>query len=212
TTVGDQVWQQFRAQNDPETVLTLHNGQSFPYGSGDPNAAGVAMPDAGTAAPEPIVFDKTGSAGTSGGTSALADSLSTLTIDSAHRGMSNAAIVSAANSATGHPVAVFGPQTGYFAPQLLMVQELEGPGISARGAAFAGLNLYVLLGRGQDYAWSATSAAHDITDTYSLPLCTTDGSAPTLNSNKYLYRGVCTAMEELSHTNAWTPTTADGTA
>src|SRR3954471_6769596 len=83
-TAGDAVWQQFREQNDPETVLTLHNGQSFPYGSGDPNAAGVAMPDAGSATPQPIVFDQTGTAASAAsGTSAIADSLSTLTIDSA---------------------------------------------------------------------------------------------------------------------------------
>ncbi|GLY08437.1 penicillin acylase family protein [Actinoplanes sp. NBRC 101535] len=205
-TVGDQVWQQFRSQNDAETVLTLHNGQSFPYGTGDPNASGVAMPDAGTAVPEPLVYDKTGSAATGvSGTSAIADSLSSLAMDGSQRGMSNAAVVSAANSATGHPVAVFGPQTGYFAPQLLMLQELQGPGISSRGVAFSGLNLYTLLGRGPDYAWSATSSLQDITDTYAVRLCNADGTA-------YLYHGVCTAMETLSRTNSWTPTTADSTA
>ncbi|MEV6344864.1 penicillin acylase family protein [Actinoplanes sp. NPDC051851] len=212
TTVGDQVWQQFRSQNDAETVLTLHNGQTFTYGTGNPDAAGVAMPDAGTATPEQLVYDETGSALTTGSTSAIADSLSTLTISSAQRGMSNAAVVSAANSATGHPVAVFGPQTGYFAPQLLMVQELQGPGISSRGVAFSGLNLYTLLGRGPDYAWSATSSIQDITDTYAVKLCNADGSTATTASTSYLYHGTCTAMEALSHTNAWTPTTADGTA
>lgn len=212
-TIGDRVWQQFRSQNDPEAVLTLHAGQSFPYGSGDPNASGVAMPDAGTAVPEPLVYDKTGSAATGvSGTSAIADSLSTLTIDSAHRGMSNAAVVNAANSATGHPVAVFGPQTGYFAPQLLMLQELRGPGISSRGVAFSGLNLYTLLGRGPDYAWSATSSVQDITDTYAIRLCNPDGSTPTTASAHYLYHGTCTAMETLSRANAWQPTTADSTA
>ncbi|EEP70787.1 penicillin acylase [Micromonospora sp. ATCC 39149] len=213
-TEGDKVWTAFRNQNDPETVLTLHDGQSFPYGSASPDAASVVLPDAGTATVEPVFTDPTGSAasratGSSG--SELAAALSGLTIDPAHRGMSNAAVVSAANSATGHPVAVFGPQTGYFSPQLLMIQELQGPGISARGAAFAGLNLYVLLGRGQDYAWSATSSIHDITDTYAVPLCTTDGSAPTLTSDHYLYRGQCVAMEQLAHTNKWKPTAADTT-
>ncbi|MBO4209643.1 penicillin acylase family protein, partial [Micromonospora echinofusca] len=221
TVEGDKVWTAFRGQNDPEAVLTLHDGQSFPYGDASPDAASVVLPDANSAKPEPIFTDPTGSAGTttrSAGTSAgtgaaadLAAALSGLTITPANRGMSNAAVVSAAHSTTGHPIAVFGPQTGYFAPQLLMVQELQGPGISARGAAFAGLNLYVLLGRGQDYAWSATSATHDITDTYAVPLCTTDGSAPTLASNHYLYRGQCLAMEELSHVNKWSPTVADGT-
>ncbi|MEV4756211.1 penicillin acylase family protein [Micromonospora sp. NPDC049559] len=226
TVEGDRIWAAFRGQNDPEAVLTLHDGQSFPYGSAAADAPSVVLPDAGSARVEPVVTDQTGSAastaaaaggtgpaapGAAGGGSELAAALAGLTITPANRGMSNAAVVSAAHSATGHPVAVFGPQTGYFAPQLLMVQELQGPGISARGAAFAGVNLYVLLGRGRDYAWSATSSTHDITDTYALPLCTTDGSAPTLASNRYLYRGQCLAMEELSHVNSWKPTTADGT-
>jgi acyl-homoserine lactone acylase PvdQ len=211
-TIGDQVWQQFRSQNDPEATLTLHNGQTFPYGASNPSASGVAMPDAGSATPSPIVFDQTGSAATAAsGSSQIADSLGGLTIDSAHRGMSNAAIVSAANSATGHPVAVFGPQTGYFAPQLLMVQELQGPGISSRGIAFSGLNLYTLIGRGPDYAWSATSAEQDITDTYAVRLCNPDGSAPTTASNSYLFHGTCTAMENLTQTDSWNPTLADST-
>ena len=157
-TEGDRVWTAFRSQNDPETVLTLHDGQSFPYGSGSPDAAERGTPRrrlarGGTAwSTEP-----TGSARSNAatGSSELAAALSGLTIGAANRGMSNAAVVSGAHTTSGHPVAVFGPQTGYFAPQLLMVQELQGPGISARGAAFAGVNLYVLLGRGQDYAWSA---------------------------------------------------------
>ncbi|TBL40685.1 penicillin acylase family protein [Verrucosispora sp. SN26_14.1] len=214
-TDGDRVWNAFRGQNDPETVLTLHDGQSFPYGDAAPNAPSVVLPDAGSARVEPIVTDQTGSATTattSNRSSELAAALSGLTIDPAHRGMSNAAVVSAAHSATGHPIAVFGPQTGYFSPQLLMVQELQGPGISARGAAFAGLNLYVLLGRGQDYAWSATSSIHDITDTYAVPLCVPGGGTPTPASNHYLFRGQCLAMEELSRVNRWTPTVADGTA
>jgi acyl-homoserine lactone acylase PvdQ len=212
-TIGDQVWQQFRSQNDPSATTTLHNGQNFPYAASNPSASGVAMPDAGSAQPSPIVFDQTGSAfDNRTGSSKIADSLSSLTIDSAHRGMSNAAVVSAANSATGHPVAVFGPQTGYFAPQLLMLQELQGPGISSRGIAFSGLNLYTLIGRGPDYAWSATSAEQDITDTYAARLCTTDGSAPTTASNNYLYHGQCVPMENLTQTDSWKPTTADSTA
>jgi acyl-homoserine lactone acylase PvdQ len=214
TTIGDQVWTAFREQNDPEATLTLHNGQSFPSGPGDPDAAGVAMPDAGSATPQQLVYDQTGSAASAAkaGKSAIADSLGSLTIDSAQRGMSNAAVISAANSATGHPVAVFGPQTGYFAPQLLMLQELEGPGISSRGIAFSGLNLYTLIGRGPDYAWSATSSVQDITDTFAATLCETDGSTPTAGSTHYLYHGQCLAMEDLSRVNSWNPTVADSTA
>lgn len=217
TVEGDRVWTAFRGQNHPETVLTLHDGQRFPYGQADPDAPGVVLPDAGSVRAEPVTANPTGSAARAGtpaaesNSSKLAAALSGLTIGAANRGMSNAAVISAAHSATGHPVAVFGPQTGYFSPQLLMVQELQGPGISARGAAFAGLNLYVLLGRGRDYAWSATSANQDITDTYAVPLCTTDGSAPTLASEHYLHRGQCLPMEKISHVNSWKPSLADST-
>ena len=33
------------------------------------------------------------------------------------------------------------------------------------------MNLYVELGRGRDYAWSATSAGQDMIDTFAVPLC-----------------------------------------
>jgi acyl-homoserine lactone acylase PvdQ len=209
TAAGDQVWQAFREQNDPESVLTLHNGQSFPYGAAG-GTASVVLPDAGSATPQPVVFDPTGSA--TGASASTAGVLPGLQISSTHQGMSNAVVVSAANSATGHPIAVFGPQTGYFSPQLLMLEELQGPGISARGIAFAGLNLYVLIGRGQDYAWSATSAEQDITDTYAVPLCDPSGGTATVDSTSYLFRGTCTPMEVLERDNAWTPNTADSTA
>jgi acyl-homoserine lactone acylase PvdQ len=207
---GDRVWAAFREQNDPETVLTLHNGQSFPYGAAPADQSGVALPDAGTTALEPVVYDATGSAGAA--TAVHNGLFDGLRISPQHQGMSNAVVVSGKYSTTGHPIAVFGPQTGYFSPQLLMLEELEGPGISARGVSFAGLNLYVQIGRGPDYAWSATSAEQDITDTYATPLCTVDGSPVTTKADHYLYHGQCLAMDVLSQTDAWTPTVADGTA
>lgn len=127
-------------------------------------------------------------------------------------GMSNALVVGGKYTDDGHPIAVFGPQTGYFAPQLLMLEELQGPGISARGAAFAGLSMYVELGRGEDYSWSATSASQDITDTYAVKLCNTDGSAATKQSMAYEYHGTCTPMEAVERDDSWSPTVADSTA
>ena len=44
------------------------------------------------------------------------------------KAMSNALLVSARESASGHPLAVFGPQAGYFAPQILMEQDVHGAG------------------------------------------------------------------------------------
>jgi hypothetical protein len=208
---GDRVWRAFRAQNDPEAVLTLHDGQSFPYGTAPENSAGVVLPDAGSVTAAAITADPTGSATTAASAAgSAAGALSGLTLGTG-KGMSNAAVVSGAHTTTGNPIAVFGPQTGYYAPQLLMAQELQGPGISARGVAFAGLNMYVLLGRGQDYAWSATSSGHDITDMYAVELCTTDGTAPGKAAVHYRYGGQCLAMEELSHVNTWRPSVADGT-
>ena len=41
---------------------------------------------------------------------------------------SNALLVSARESRVGHPLAVFGPQTAYFTPQLLIEQDVARPG------------------------------------------------------------------------------------
>ncbi|MET8951418.1 penicillin acylase family protein [Streptomyces sp. NPDC004393] len=200
---GTKVWESFRERNDPEAVLTLHDGESFPYATKPDNPQGEALPDAGSVTQEPLVYDRTGSAASSSATRASKTAAATA-LTSARRGMSNALVVSGKYTASGHPVAVFGPQTGYFAPQLLMLQEIQGPGVSARGASFAGLSMYVELGRGQDYSWSATTSGQDIIDTYAVELCQDD--------YHYLYHGTCTAMDEIEQENAWHPTVADGTA
>ncbi|KOX49417.1 MULTISPECIES: penicillin acylase family protein [Streptomyces] len=199
---GTKVWESFRQRNDPEAVLTQQDG-SFPYLPTPADPQGRALPDAGSVRAEPLVYDRTGSAGAAGATGASAKAADAA-VTSARRGMSNALVVSGEHTASGHPVAVFGPQTGYFAPQLLMLQEIQGPGISARGASFAGLSMYVELGRGQDYAWSATTSGQDIIDTYAVELCQDD--------YHYLYRGTCTPMEKVERRNAWKPTVADPTA
>ncbi|MFJ9738706.1 penicillin acylase family protein [Streptomyces sp. NPDC101166] len=197
---GTRVWESFRERNDPEAVLTVHDGKSFPYAAKPENPQGLALPDAGSVVEEPLVYDRTGNAAAPTAATASATAAATA-FSSARRGMSNALVVSGDHTASGHPVAVFGPQTGYFAPQLLLLQELQGPGISARGASFAGLSMYVELGRGQDYSWSATTSGQDIIDTYAVELCQDD--------HHYLYRGACTAMEKIEQKNAWKPTTAD---
>ncbi|WP_210592985.1 penicillin acylase family protein [Streptomyces sp. GESEQ-35] len=202
-TQGTAVWESFRERNDPEAALTVHNGQSFPYGTKPAVAQGQALPTAGTVTQEQLVYDRTGSAATTTATS-TSTAASDTALSSAKPGMSNALVVSGDHTASGNPIAVFGPQTGYFAPQLLMLQEIQGPGLSARGASFAGLSFYVQVGRGQDYSWSATTSGQDIIDTYAVELCQDD--------YHYLYHGVCTAMDKVEQTNSWVPTTADPTA
>jgi acyl-homoserine lactone acylase PvdQ len=116
--------------------------------------------------------------------------------------MSNAVLVAARESQSNRPLAVFGPQTAYFAPQVLMEQDVHAPGIDARGVAFPGSNLYAQIGRGRDYAWSATTSAQDIVDTFALELC---------DDTHYRYRGTCREMEVLERENAWEPNAADPT-
>ncbi|MEU4447900.1 penicillin acylase family protein [Actinosynnema sp. NPDC050801] len=218
-TAGEQVWRSFREQNDPEAVLTLHDGQSFPYGTTPAAPQGVALPDGGVVTPEPMVHDQTSAPGSTVDTPANLKALEGLFADGVlppdlltrKQGMSNALVVSGPHTDTGNPIAVWGPQTGYFAPQLLMLQELHGPGLRARGVSFAGVSMYVQLGRGVDYSWSATSAGQDITDTYAVELCDPSGGAPTADSLHYRYHGQCLPMERLERKNSWKLTVADPT-
>ncbi|MER6146133.1 penicillin acylase family protein [Streptomyces sparsogenes] len=221
---GTEVWESFRERDDPEAALTVHDGTSFPYAAKPADAKGTALPDPGSLTPEQLVYDKTGSAKTGATKQVEApkkleplrglydDGVLPRDLFSRKHGMSNALLVSGKHTAGGHPVAVFGPQTGYFAPQLLMLQELQGPGISARGASFAGVGMYVQLGRGQDYAWSATTSAQDVTDTFAVELCSPDGGTPAKDSTYYRYHGTCLPMEKIERRNAWKPTVADSTA
>ena len=63
--------------------------------------------------------------------------------------------------------------------------ELAGAGFAVRGAVFPGVPL-VLVGRGPDFAWSATSSQADNLDLFVETLCDDD--------THYLYRGQCEPM------------------
>jgi acyl-homoserine lactone acylase PvdQ len=217
---GRAAWLNFREHNDPEAPTTVK--KAFPYETTSPfSTAGLAMPDPGsvnfvndgeelkapaaqtksgtgtgtqytdTPAPQPIPND--GSIGSQLMRQALAGP--------PHA--SNWELVNAKHSTNGHSIAVMGPQVGYYTPEVLMEEDLHGPGIDARGAAFPGVNLYVELGHGRDYAWSATTATSDNVDTFAEVLCQ--------DEFHYLYKGSCLAMEKLEKTNAWTPNASDKT-
>ena len=64
-----------------------------------------------------------------------------------------------------------------------------------RASAVPGLAMYILIGRTQDYAWSLTSAGHDVRDVFAEQLCNPDGSPPTRASTHYLFKGECRAFE-----------------
>jgi acyl-homoserine lactone acylase PvdQ len=226
----------FDAPNDPEAPTTVH-GRSFPYQTLPPpsrlNRASIALPD-----PNSVQWTNHVVAGgppPSGSTSAAAAAR----VARAKRGnrytdarfgaalgrranagpgllafppqMSNALLVSGAHTVSGHPIAVMGPQTSYFSPEILEEEDIHGPGIDAAGAAFAGANMYVELGHGRDYAWSATSAGQNITDTFAVPLCNPAGGAVSTQSDYYLLRGRCVQMETLTRSESWTPNLGDFT-
>ena len=101
--------------------------------------------------------------------------------------MSNALLVGASRSASRRPLFVAGTQVGQYYPQLLLELDLEGGGYRSRGVAFPGLSFAILVGRGVDYAWSATSAGSDVVDQYVETLC---GGSDTM----YVFRGECRSM------------------
>jgi acyl-homoserine lactone acylase PvdQ len=116
----------------------------------------------------------------------------------ARRQASNFLVASPRRSASGNSLAVMGPQLGYYYPEIVQQMDLHGPGINAQGAAVPGLAMYILIGRTKNYAWSLTSAGHDVRDVYAERLCEPDGSAPTRASNHYRFNGRCRAFESFN--------------
>ena len=101
---------------------------------------------------------------------------------------SNVLLVNGSRSATGTPIMVGGPQIGYNYPGLTLEIGLHGPTLQGEGATSAPFPGYLLIGRGQQFAWTLTSADGDIVDTYAEKLC--GGSRA-----KYVYKGRCRKME-----------------
>ena len=98
--------------------------------------------------------------------------------------LSNFIAVTANQTKDGHPIAVMGPQTSYFVPQMLWEVAMHSGGgtpqdFDGRGIVFANLP-YIEIGRGLGYAWSATSGDSDLTDVRVSKMCNVDGSPASL--------------------------------
>jgi acyl-homoserine lactone acylase PvdQ len=169
---GLGVFRDLREVNDPEAPTTI--SKRFSY-EGVPTG-----PTPGSPIADPDTFSA----------SALA---AARTAASAQRQASNFLLVGARRSTTGHPLAVMGPQLGYYYPGLFAEVDLHGGGIDVRGGA-PPVSPYVLIGRGKDFAWSLTSASNDNTDQFLEQLCNPDGSPATRASDHYMYKGQCRAM------------------
>jgi acyl-homoserine lactone acylase PvdQ len=111
---------------------------------------------------------------------------------------SNFLVTAPQRSASRNSLAVMGPQLGYYYPEIVQQVDLHGPGINAQGVAVPGLAMYILIGRTPDYAWSLTSAGHDVRDVYAEELCEPDASPPTRASTHYRFDGVCRPFESFN--------------
>jgi acyl-homoserine lactone acylase PvdQ len=158
---GGRVFDDLRASNDPEAPV-ISPGR-FPYEDPPANAPGSVVLDDGS-------YEPTGDVGST---------------PPAHHAASNALLIGAKRSKTGHPLLVAGPQVGYTFPEFFMEVDLHGGGFDVRGAMLPGLPL-VVIGRGPDFAWSVTSSQGDNMDVFAEMLCGDD--------RHYTYRGECRAM------------------
>jgi acyl-homoserine lactone acylase PvdQ len=215
--------------NDPEAPTTVH-GKKFPYQTllspKRLNRKSVALPDSGSVQwTNPVVSGSLPSGGGGGGLTGLTRR-QRLIQQAMHEALSpthgllanfptsdsNALLVSGKDTTNGHPIAVIGPQVSYFSPQILMEEDIHGPGIQADGASFPGTNIYVELGHGEDYAWSATSEGQNIIDTFAVPLCNPAGGSVSIDSDYYKLGSSCVQMQALDDSESWKPSLADSTA
>jgi acyl-homoserine lactone acylase PvdQ len=188
---GSAAFAQFKEQNDPGAPTTIAD-KSFPYetpGTVDPKT--TAMPDDAKAPLTGGPTDTTTGCNLSAPTATTRTMLTSLA--TMPKDMSNALVVNGDHAAGGHPIAVFGPQVSYFAPQILALEDLHSPDYAAVGASFPGTGI-VELGRGADYAWSATSAGTDLIDQRLEKICKPGGGTPAAQGKFYLFRGVCQPM------------------
>jgi len=170
---GMQVFRDLREVNDPEAPTTID--KAFPYDGVPTGPTPGAM----------VIDPGSESSSVAGAVAATADS---------HRLASNFIIAGPRHSADGHPLAVMGPQLGYYYPEIVMQGDLHGGGIDAEGI-IAPISPYVFIGRGRDFAWSLTSADSQNEQQFLEQLCNPSGGAPTRASKYYLYKGRCRAMK-----------------
>jgi acyl-homoserine lactone acylase PvdQ len=203
---GRRAWSDFRELDDPESPSTIVK-KRFPYELGNPfSPKGLALPDPGSVSVPAIGSPSASTAAAdhssaSGPLANIGANLRAALLNPTHA--SNWELISARHSANGHALAVMGPQVGYYIPEILMEEDLHGPGIDARGASFPGVNQYVELGHGRDYAWSATTSTSDNVSTFAEVLCQ--------DPYHYLYKGQCRPMEKLVDTDSWHPNALDQT-
>jgi hypothetical protein len=204
---GHQAWNDAMLSDDPEAPTTTRRKYDYgPLTGGD--VTGSVTVDAGSIVPldprggvaPPADLAPAPAAEASPVSTGAGTTSDPVLVDASaappSRQASNFLVVAPRRSATGNPLAVMGPQLGYYYPEIVQQIHLSGPGIEAQGAAVPGMAMYILIGRTPDYAWSLTSANHDVRDVFAEQLCEPDGSAPTRDSTHYVFDGQCIPFEQ----------------
>ncbi len=194
---GRKAWEDAMLMNDAEAPTTTAKRFDYPVLTGGPATGSVPIDDGSV-----ISLDPRNSGG-SAPRKTLKTKANSSTIASdqpfypaagpvPYKQASNFLIVNKARTTTNDNLAVMGPQLGYYYPEIVQQIHLSGPGIEAQGVTVPGLSMYLLIGRTKNYAWSLTSANHDVRDVFAEELCNPDGSAPTRASDHYVFKGTCT--------------------
>ncbi len=162
---------QFKNKDNPVSV----DGK-FPYGSIPKKAPGSAVLDHESFTESPPVP-----------AAALPRSYYDFVENEQVEQASNTLMITKNHSTTGKPLMVGGPQIGYFYPGLTYEIDMKAPGLNWRGATSAPFPGYLLIGRGEDFATTLTSAGADVIDQFAEKLC---GGSDT----KYKHKGKCREM------------------
>ena len=189
-------------KNDPEAPTTVQ--ERFPYETASPFAkTGLALPDPGSRQLRPPARRRRG-AGSGARADAIRRSAAAARCAPRCRPAARVQLGARQRARSRRPATrsrVMGPQVGYYMPADPDGGGPPRPRHRRPRRAFPGVNLYVQLGHGRDYAWSATTATSDNVDTFAEVLCQDDFH--------YLYKGQCLPMEKLdAHEHRGRPTPA----
>ncbi len=188
---GKKAYDDLRNLDNASAPVTAD--KAFPSDRPAAGPSGAVPIDAESITPRNAVVSQGPGVGVPGQFPAWAEDLAVNGLKLKHEA-SNALLVTASNSASGHALAAMGPQVGYYSPEILVEYEVHAPGIHASGMSFPGASPFPLIGHTGEFAWSGTTANGDNADTFAEQLCDPAGGAPTVDSDHYLYRGECIAF------------------
>ena len=169
---GMSIFNDLRQFKNPESPTTIDG--KFPYGKIPSSAKGSVVLDPGSFEADPAT-----------------DRAFAKRYSYPEQQASNTLMITGDESATGEPLMVGGPQIGYFYPGFTYEIDMDAGNLEWRGVTSAPFPGYMLIGRGEDFATTLTSASADVIDQYVEKLC--NGS-----DTMYRYKGECIEMEEFN--------------